>query len=126
MKLLETNKRILIMLGSCLMEESMTPGEKITCLISASLIYLYQSFSAISSAIFILKHVSDSIEDTLYALLQIAGLTYLLYALIVAFIWRHKINRIFVTLSEIYDECECDKVFEKKCSQLVNFTFIVK
>lgn len=96
------------MLGSCPMDECTSRGEKIVFIICALTVYALHSSCAVSTTVFILKHVSSNLEDTLYALLQIAGLTYVLYTLIVAFILRHKVNHIFLTQSNIYGECKCE------------------
>lgn len=46
--------------------------------------------------------VSINLEEALYALYQIVGLSCLLYLLIVVYLSRSKINAIFIQLSDIY------------------------
>lgn len=93
------------MLGAYPMDADASGSKKAALSISALTVFTFVCFSAISTVIFIARFISVNLEDTLYALLQIAGLTYVIYAMIVAFILRHRINRIFGQLSEIYDEC---------------------
>lgn len=106
MKLLETYKRILMMLGACPLDEDASKWKKVAFSIFAFAVFTSQCFAATSSAFFILRFISVNRGDTFYALLQVFGLTFVIYELIVAFILRHKFNRIFVKLSEIYDECK--------------------
>lgn len=95
-----------MMLGACPLDEDASKWKRIAFSLSAFAIFTNQFFAVTSSVFFILRFISVNREETLYALLQVAGVTYVIYALIVAFILRQKINRIFIKLSEIYDECK--------------------
>lgn len=107
MKVLGTHKQALMLIGGCPVDKSESSFRKSFFFISSFTIFTYQVLSATSTVFFILQSISVSLEDTVYALLQVAGLIYILYAIIVAFLMRREINRIFSKLTEIYKKCEC-------------------
>lgn len=60
--------------------------------------------AVIASAIFFLKFVSVDLNQSLYAMFQIAAYTNVTYIYIAAFLLRHKITAVFDSLTEIYEE----------------------
>lgn len=70
------------------------------------LIFAIIILSYIPAIIFFVKFMSIDLEGALNALFQVSAFTGILYAMIVVYIRRQQINRIFRSLSKIYDASE--------------------
>lgn len=65
------------------------------------------AFSAlIASLVFFLKRVSYDLNESLYALFQIIGMSSVLYMFMVMLFLRHKMHTIFEILADIYEACK--------------------
>lgn len=102
MEPLHTSRRVLTCLCICSFDKTTSMKEKsIYITLSVSIIFA-EIFMLIASVVFFMKNVSTNLEESLFALLQIAGLVGSLYIMATAYISQHKIMSIFDSLSQIY------------------------
>lgn len=106
MKPLATNRRILTWLCVCPFDRDTSIVEKMFFIILTLFLFALVSSALVSSIVFFANNVSVDIESSLYALVEIAAYSGLLYMLMVVFILRKRINRFLGTLETIYDESE--------------------
>lgn len=105
MKPLVMNQRVLTWLCVFPLDEAATMKEKLTC-ITFSIGVILTIFSGLTgSVVFFLKFVSTDLEESLYALFQIAAIFSTSNAIVVAVLMRHRIPAMFSNLTEIYEKC---------------------
>lgn len=106
MKPLVMNQRVLTWLCVFPMHESAAMKEKLTCIVFSIGVILTIFSGLIGSVIFFLKFVSTDLEESLYALFQIAAIFSTSNAIVVAVQMRHRIPTMFKNLTTIYEKCK--------------------
>lgn len=104
MEPLLTNRRVLRWLCGYSASETDSEWIKLAYFILTLVIFLANSTSAISSAVFVWENVSIDLEESLYAVAQVCGSSAVTYVSILIFLLRHKITATINRLSEIYNE----------------------
>lgn len=100
------NQRVLTWLCVFPLDEVATMKENMTC-IAFSIGVILTIFSGMTgSIVFFLKFVSTDLEESLYALFQIAALISTINAIVVVILLRHRIPGMFKNLTGIYEECK--------------------
>lgn len=102
MKPLPTTQRVLIWLCVC-PDKKATKWQQFAHITFTILNAIVLLSGTISSLFFTIQFVMTNLEDTLYAIAQIAGGSCVSYNLSVAYIFRYEINAILDSLSKIYD-----------------------
>lgn len=97
MKALIINQRLLVWLYFCSDEEFHGKWKKLARLIFGLSVHLYV-------LAYVLKYLHINLEESLFALFQIATSSGCIYFTIHAFVFRHRFARLFKTVSDIYDE----------------------
>lgn len=115
-----------MLLGGIPVDKSESSWKKIVFFAFPFIVVIYYILIGTSTEIFIRRSISVSLKDTVSAFLQVAGIIYILYSIIVAFLIRRKINRIFSKLTKIYEKCECNFFFSKISFILFRFWFQIK
>lgn len=105
MKPLETNRRVLMWLGLYPFDNTLNKRYKVCFIIVGSLIFAVALSACISSEIFVMKHVTNNLEDSLYAIGQILIYWNVLYLMMFALVQRDKIVVIIENLTKIHDKC---------------------
>lgn len=119
MKPFSTNQQSLTWLCLYPVDETTSNRQKAAHIVFSVTNFIMLLSGLASSVAYFVKFASIDLEKSLYALLQIVTFTATLYALVIAFLLRHKIPALRENLSKIYDEC---KIFlEFHCS---TFTLI--
>lgn len=106
MKPLKTNQQVLTWLGVCRAADTVSIPKKLIYIFAAFFGFSVVFTSLSASVAFFVKFVQIDLEESLYALFQIASFSGLSYIILTAFIMRNKINGIFNRLSHIYDACK--------------------
>lgn len=106
MKPMVTNKQALIWLNIYPIDGKSNKMKKQLCFILFILNVLMHIITITGSFAFFLKFVKIDFEVSLFGFYQFIVLLTILYVLIVAFILRFKIEKIFNNLSEIYNACK--------------------
>lgn len=104
MKPLATNRRVLNWLCICPFDQNTSIWQKALVVASTWFLFTSEISCAVSSVVFFINNVSVALEDSVCAIMQIAGISSVVYTWMVAFILRDGINRILKTLDEIYEE----------------------
>lgn len=85
-------------------DETSTKWQKLVRVAFITSCIISMNLGVLSSVVFFIKHVSTNLEDALYALGQILGVTFIIYAILVLCISRRKIYENFQHLSDIYNK----------------------
>lgn len=104
MNLLETNKQVLMWLCGIPPKEFDKKWKNIPYIILTASVIMVHSLAVISSAVFIYKNVSVSLEETLFSLFHNVGNSSTLYQSIAIILLKKKLTEIFESLSKIYDQ----------------------
>lgn len=99
---LNTNRKVLIVLGMHSADASVTQQQQIRNICIASAIFIAHLWGLVSSAIYFIKFVSVDLESALFGILEVSGHVNMIYMMIIAFILRHRIAAIFTSLATIY------------------------
>lgn len=108
MKPLVMNRRVLTWLCVFPLDEVTTRKGKLTCIVFSFGVSLTIFSGLTGSVVFFLKFMSTDLEESLYSLFQIAAIFSSANAIVVAFVMRHRIPKMFVNLTRIYEKCKCD------------------
>lgn len=106
MKPLETNQRVLIWLGVLRAPDTTNIFMKIFHILTTFIAFSIVLTSLSASVTFFLRYVRIDLEESLYALFQIASFSGLSYIIMFAFVMRNRTNVIFDKLTQIYNECK--------------------
>lgn len=106
MQPLKTNRRILVWLCLCSESETRSKFQKSLSVLLTSIVVASFVVGLISSVTYLWRFLSIDLQGSLFALYQTVGFFDILYAFIVMFISRHKIEAIFNNLEQIYRDCE--------------------
>lgn len=98
---LETSRRVLTWFRVCPPDENATKWNKYAYLAFTTIALLIHLCSFASDGIFFLKFLSTDMEHALMGLLQFFGNGAMAYSIVIMLVFRHKINAIFESLSEI-------------------------
>lgn len=102
MKPLKTNQQVLTWLCICENETS-TKLEKFAHVSFSVFVSVFLSWGDLSSMMFFIKFAAIDLEESLYALFQVAGLSGMAYLIFVVPFSRRAISATFDSLSKIYD-----------------------
>lgn len=108
MKPLATIRRILTWLCICPFDQNTSIRKKTLFMISTWFLFAFEVSYLVSSIVFFANNVLVDVEKCLYAVLQVAASSSLVYKVIVAFILRKRINHFFGTLQTIYEESKLE------------------
>lgn len=111
MQPLQTNRRILVWLWLCSESETRNKFKKLLSISFTFIVVASITFGLISSANYLWRFLSIDLQGSLFALYQSAGFLSILYAFVVMFISRHKIDAIFDDLTQIYRDSEFLVIF---------------
>lgn len=106
MKVLESHKQVLKLLGGYPMDEPESNWKQRVFFVFPLFCIILSIFFGMYTMTFIRQYISVNLEIIVSTFLQLIGSIYLLYAIILVFLMRRKINRIFSKLTEIYEKCE--------------------
>lgn len=106
MKPLETTKRVLTWLCVCPADESTSIKQKKMYAIFTFMVCFSCISGFLGSVAFFIKFMKSDLENSLIALIVLAACAAIIIGIIVAFLFRHKINEIFEDLSTIYSACK--------------------
>lgn len=102
MKPLVTNQQVLTWLCICKNETS-SRMEKLAHISFSVFVSVFLFWGDLSSLMFFIKFATVDLEESLYALFQVAGLSGMVYLIFVVPFSRHAIAATFDSLSKIYD-----------------------
>lgn len=102
MQPLAPSKRALTWFCICF-DENSTKRQRLIHLSFSIFVSVSVSCGTLASVIFTFQNISTNLEDSLYSIFQISGLSDSVYIFIVAPILRHKISAMFQSLSAIYE-----------------------
>lgn len=104
MKPLPTSKRVLIWMCMCTPHKSATIIDKLAYALFTLIIFIGNAGTLVSCAVFFWKYASIDLAASLYALMNIAANSGVIYACCsIALIDRAKVNGIFEKLTAIYN-----------------------
>lgn len=99
---LVSNQWVLMWLCVCPASESASANKKVAY-VAFTLLFCITILSTVAANVtFVIKFISIDLEKSLYAFVYIIAFSGIIYVMIVALLYRHKINAIFVELSAIY------------------------
>lgn len=104
MKPLVTNQRLLMSLCAFVDDRPTRVWKRYAFVLFTVLVFVGNVSVTISSAIFVWKHLSTDLEQSLCALYQVCGNTAVSCLVIIEILMRHKTTTTFERLSEIYDQ----------------------
>lgn len=105
MRVLPTYQEILMWL--CVRNDKTSPKwQRLDHIVFTTMAIGFMALLCIPSCAFFIKYFSSDLKASLYALAQIAPAMAIIYIMIVAYFIKGKINEIFETLSQIYDNCK--------------------
>lgn len=104
MKALYINQRLLVWIYFCSNDEFHGKWRNLVRIIFSLSVHFISTSCFPSSLPYVFKYLHVDLEESLFALFQIATSTGCIYFSIHAFSFRHRFARLFETLSEIYDE----------------------
>lgn len=110
MKPLATNRRVLMRLGLYPFNGNTSKRSKINSIFNGMFIFGVAVSACVSCVIFIIKHVTTNLEDSLYALGQILIYSNALYMMVFVYLQRYKIVAIIENLAEIHVQCKTDSM----------------
>lgn len=102
MQPLAPSKRALTWFSIC-SDKNSTKRQKLVQLYFSIFVSVSVSCGTMASVIFTFQNITTNLEDSLYSMFQISGLSDSVYIFIVAPILRHKISAMFQSLSAIYE-----------------------
>lgn len=102
---LKLNRRILTWMCVLSSDETETKWTKLAHLYFIILLFSLNIIALLASMAYFLKYWAINLEESLFALLQMIGVTCMQYILIILIVLRSKISAMFQSLSEIYIEC---------------------
>lgn len=106
MKPLVTCQRVLTWVSVFPVEKNTTKRKRLLFKILPMLLLISNIIGVISSSLFCWKYIKIDLEGSLYALFQVAGMLGMSNIIIVSFISRKKVPKIFENLSQIYKSCK--------------------
>lgn len=101
MKPLSTPQKVLMLF--CVWPADEVEWKKMACIIFTLCNLIANIVGLLASAAYFLKYVSIDMEDSLYGLFTVFGFAIAIYMVVFVFFSRHKIHKIFLKLTEIYD-----------------------
>lgn len=110
---LETNRRVLTWLCVFPSEEGTSWHMKVAHIAFCSFVLGMNVVSCIVSVAFLLKYISNDMEQCLFAFVQICGEVNMSYIIIITYLLRHKITATYNSLADIYRTCKNIKLFFK-------------
>lgn len=97
-----TNQRVLMWLCVCPAPEPTSARKKANYVAFTSMIFIANISALAATTTFFINFISIDLEVSLMALIGIVGFFAIAYIMIVALLFRHKINALFDGLAEIY------------------------
>ena len=109
MKALIINERLLVWLYFCSDDKIHSKWKRLARIVFSFTVFFVSTSCFPTSLAYVLKFLHINLEESLFALFQVATSTGCIYFSIHAFLFRHRFARLFKTLSDIYDECKWTK-----------------
>lgn len=106
MKPLETNQRVLTWLCGYPPNESTGKSKRIAYIVFTVNVIIAMTLFVAAGANFIYRHISISLEESLFSLFHTLGAVSMLYQCVAIVVLRHELAAIFDGLSKIYNESE--------------------
>lgn len=103
LKPLETTQQVLMWLCICPVVETVNKNKKLACIGLSSTVLLIIATQVIGSILFVERYAAVNLELSLYAFYQIFGWGPIFHMFVVALVLRHRITKLFVQLSNIYE-----------------------
>lgn len=101
---LDTNQRVLIWICVLPAKKDATKRERIARITLGVTVYVIIISFIIGCGVFLYKHIKTDFESSLCAFYQLFGCSGVLYMTTAAFVMRHQIANVFVSLKTIYDD----------------------
>lgn len=114
MKVLELNRKYLILLGVC---STSNANHRAVFKVISVLVLVLQILGLLSGFWFIATFLKCDLNSVLYAGFHTSAYSTSTYSLLVGFVHQDKIVAIFQTLQRIFDDCEENKLFFVAFSQ---------
>lgn len=106
MKPLQTNREVLVWLGTCSPFEVSTQNKRLSQIIFALVNILTNALFVLASGSFFMKFAAIDLEESLYAVFQIFAALPVQNTVIAWFFLKQRVKALFMDLSKIYDECK--------------------
>lgn len=106
MKVLELNRKYLILLGVCWTSNA---NHRFVFKVNHFLVLILQMFGLLSGVLFIITFLKTDFNGVLYSGFHTSAYSTSTYSLVVGFVHQDKIVAIFQTLQHIFDECTREK-----------------
>lgn len=97
-----TNQWVLTWLCVCPAHESTSVKKKVAYVAFTLMVFIANLSALAATLTFITKFVFVDLKNSLFAFIITVGYTGIVYIMVFSLLLRHKINAIFVELSEIY------------------------
>lgn len=85
-------------------------------------LFISQCIGLISSVAYFLRFVSDDLESSLYALVQLSGYTCTAYTMAIGYIQRKCIEKLFLEFREVCEKCE----YYRSLDLLTNYILAIR
>lgn len=103
---LRTNRQVLTWLCVYTIEQNSAKWKKMCYVFCTVFIFLCNLLSFAVSWTFCIRNWSVNLENSLFSIIQIIGMINANYIIVITLFKRHEISGIFMSLENIYRECE--------------------